>query len=139
MEMLVVMAIIGLVAAVAMPSVGAGIESVRLATATQSISAFLNSAVNYAERHQQAVDLVITPKENRFSAYSADGGFTRDLTLPDGITLESVQPEITELMLLPGGTVPGIALQIANRRGSRRLVRLDPMTGFPRVTSVETK
>ncbi len=139
MEMLVVMAIIGLLAAVAMPSVGAGIESVRLATAAESISAFLNSAVNYAERHQQAVDLVISAKENRLSAYSSDGGFTRDLALPDGIALESVQPETAEIILLPGGTVPGIGLQIANRRGSRRLVRLDPMTGFPRVTSVEQK
>ncbi len=139
MEMLVVTAIIGLMVAVATPSIGAGIDSVRLSTATGSTAAFLNSAVNYAERHQQAVEVVIEMKENRLSAYSNDGGFTRELTLPDGIGLEAVEPETSELILLPGATVPGIGIQIANRHGGRRMVRLDPMTGFPRVTSVEGK
>ena len=40
------------------------------------------------------------------------------------------------LILLPGGTVPGIGVQIANSHGSRRVVRLDPMTGYPRIESV---
>jgi hypothetical protein len=40
---------------------------------------------------------------------------------------------------MPGGAIPGIGVQIANRRGGRRIVRLDPMTGFPRVESVITK
>jgi len=35
--------------------------------------------------------------------------------------------------------VPGIAIQLANRHGGRRIVRLDPMTGFPRVERVEAK
>ena len=43
------------------------------------------------------------------------------------------------LILMPGATVPGIGIQIANRRGTRRIVRLDPMTGFPRVESVNTE
>lgn len=139
MEMLVVMAIIGLLAAVATPSVGAGIDSVRLSTATDSISAFLNTAVTYAERHQEAVDVMIAPKERRFTAFSNGGGFTRELVLPDGIALEAVQPETSELILLPGASVPGIAIQIANQHGGRRRVRLDPMTGFPRVERVEQK
>jgi hypothetical protein len=40
---------------------------------------------------------------------------------------------------MPGATVPGIGIQIANTRGARRIVRLDPMTGFPRVESVNTE
>ena len=32
--------------------------------------------------------------------------------------------------------LPGMGVQIANRRGLRRIVRIDPMTGFPRVESV---
>jgi hypothetical protein len=38
---------------------------------------------------------------------------------------------------MPGASVPGIGIQIANQRGKRRIVRLDPMTGFPRVESVD--
>jgi hypothetical protein len=43
------------------------------------------------------------------------------------------------LILMPGATVPGIGIQIANQRGVRRIVRLDPMTGFPRVESVASQ
>ena len=80
------------------------------------------------------------------SAYSNEPGFERELKLPDGILLEAVLPPIPDetdpvrrLILLPGGTVPGIGIQIANTRGGRRIVKLDPMTGFPRVESVEVK
>jgi len=40
--------------------------------------------------------------------------------------------------LLPGGTVPRIGIEIANRKGTRRLVRVDPMTGVPEVQPIET-
>jgi hypothetical protein len=146
MEMLVVMAIIGLIVSVSAPSVSAGLDSVRMASATQSIAAFLNSSVNYTERRQRPVELVISPKDRKLSAYSSEPGFERELTLPDGILLEAVLPAIPEeldptrrLILLPGSPVPGIGIQIANSRGGRRTVRLDPMTGFPRVESVEVK
>jgi len=141
MEMLVVMAIIGLIVAVTTPSVSAGIDSVRMASATDSISAFLNAAVNYAERRQQAVLVVISSKESKLSAWSNEPGFERELILPDGIQIEDQDPERAErrLILMPGATVPGIGIQIANRRGARRIVRLDPMTGFPRVESVISK
>jgi len=140
MEMLVVMAIIGPIVAVTTPSVSAGIDSVRMASATDSISAFLNAAVNYAERRQQAVLVVISSKESKLSAWSNEPGFERELILPDGIQIEDQDPERAErrLILMPGATVPGIGIQIANRRGARRIVRLDPMTGFPRVESVKT-
>ena len=65
------------------------------------------------------------------------------LVLPDGIAIESIVPNQPgeqnapyRLLLLPGASTPGIGIQIANRHGSRRIVHLDPMTGFPRVESV---
>jgi hypothetical protein len=146
MEMVVVTAIIGLIAAVAAPSVTAGIDSVRMTTATGSVSSFLNSAVNYAERRQQPVEVLIDPRQGRFSAYSNDGGLQREMALPDGILLAAVLPAAPEeadsvrrFILLPGATVPGIGIEIASSRGARRIVRLDPMTGFPRVENVERK
>jgi len=59
-----------------------------------------------------------------------------------GITLEAVLPQEPDeegprrLVLMPGGATPAIGIQLANRHGARRVVRLDPMTGFPRVESV---
>jgi len=137
-EMMVVVAIIGLIAAVSYPSAAAGIESARLVSATNSVATFLNSAVNRVERRQQPIELIISRKENRLSIYSNQPGFTRDLEMPDGISLEGPE-EDRHLILMPGATVPAIGIELANRRGARRVVRLDPMTGFPRVESVPTK
>ena len=144
-EMMVVAAIIGLIAAVSFPSASAGIESVRLVSATDSVATFLNAAVNRVERRQQPIELIVSPRENRIWLYSYEPGFTRELKMTDGIVIEAVLPGASEnpensegvrrFLLLPGATVPGIGVQIANRRGARRIVRLDPMTGFPRVES----
>ena len=140
--MLVVMTIIGLVAGLSFPAVSAGVDSVRMRSATDSVSSMLNGAANRAERHQVAVEIVISPKENRIALYSSEPGFTRELTMPAGITMEAVLPPEPEeegprhLLLMPGSSVPGIGIQLGNRHGAHRLVRLDPMTGFPRVESV---
>src|SRR6185369_3762293 len=100
-ELMVVMSIVGLIVAVSAPSVGAGLDSVRLRTASSSIASFLNAAVNHAERRQQAVAVTISPKENRLTAFSNQPGFERELILPDGIAIE--QPDaVLNLILLPG-------------------------------------
>jgi type II secretory pathway pseudopilin PulG len=143
---LVVVTIIGLVVGISFPAASAGLDSVRLASATQSAAAFINAAVNRAERRQEAVELAISPKENGMAVYSTEPGFKREFHLPDGISLDAVLPAIPEesgsvrrILLLPGAAVPGIGIQLSNRHGSRRIVRLDPMTGFPRVESVGAK
>src|ERR1035441_1971251 len=145
-EMLVVVTIIGLLAGISVPAASAGIDSVRPASGTQSVASFLNGAVNRAERREEPMEVVISPGENLLTLYSNEPGFTRELKLPDGITLEAVLPALPEgadpvrrIVLMPGATVPGIGIELANRHGVRRIVRLDPMTGFPRVESVVSR
>ncbi len=140
-----VVTVIGLMAGLSFPSVSAGLDSVRLRSATDSVASFLNFAVDRSERRQQPMEVVISPKDNLLAMYSTDPGFTRELKLPDGVAIEAVLPKQEEeqgprrLILMPGGTVPGIGVQVVNRHGSRRIVHLDPMTGFPRVESVVEK
>jgi len=141
--LLVVVTIIGLLAGISVPAASAGIDGVRLASATQSVASFLNGAVDRVERHEEPLELAISPGENLLTLTSNDAGFSRALKLPDGITLEAVLPALPEgadpvrrIVLMPGATVPGIGIQMANRHGARRIVRLDPMTGFPTVESV---
>jgi len=144
--MVVVVAIVGLIVAVSLPSATAGIDSVRLTSASRSIASFLNAAVNRAERRQQPIEVLITPKENLLALYSNEPGYTRELKMPGGITIEAVlagRPDPSDgenapyrLLLIPGAATPGIGIQIANSHGSRRIIRLDPMTGFPRVEAV---
>jgi prepilin-type N-terminal cleavage/methylation domain-containing protein len=143
-EMMVVVAIIGLIVAVVAPSVSAGIDGVRMTSAADSVATFLNGAVNRAERRQEPMELVISIKESKLALYSNEPGFTRELKMPEGILIEAVLPKIEDdpeavrrLILMPGASVPGIGIQLANRRGGKRIIRLDPMTGFPRIESVQ--
>ena len=145
--MLVVMCIVGLIIGVTTPSISAGLDSVRLATATSSVAGFLNAAVTRVERRQQPIEVVILPQENRIVIYSNEPGFTRELKMPDGVMIESVLPDLLSgdpggerrILLLPGATAPAMGVQLANRHGTRRIVRLDPMTGFPHVDKVGDK
>ena len=146
LEMLVVVAIIGVMAGISVPAISAGIDSVRLRSATDSLSSFLNAALTRAERRQQPMEVTISTKDNVLELYSTEPGYTRELKMPDGVTIEGVLPKPAEeedgphrLLLMPGGAVPGIGIQLANRHGSHRIVRLDPMTGFPRVEAVIPK
>lgn len=139
--MLVVVSIIGLMIAVSTPSIGAGIDSVRMSSATNSVANFLNAAVNRAERRQVAVELVIAPKKGTLTMYTNEPGFEKELKLPEGIRIDGILPAIEEeefrVVLMPGTAVPGIGIQLGNSHGARRIVRVDPMTGFPRVESVQ--
>jgi type II secretory pathway pseudopilin PulG len=142
--MMVVVIVIALVVSISTPSISAGIDAVRLATATSSVAAFLNSASNRAERRQRPVELVIAAKSLQF--VSTDAGSERQLTLPDGIAMEPISAlpsedaeGVSRWLFMPGGAVPSVAIQLTNQHGGRRTVRLDPMTGFPRVESVEAK
>jgi len=144
--MLVVVAIIGVMLAVVSPSLTGGLDAVRMTSATNSVAAFLNAAVNRAERRQIAVEVAISQKDSTLTMYSAEAGTPNELKLPDGILIDAVLPRTDEdadgvrrLILLPGASVPGVGIQLANRRGGRRIVRLDPMTGFPRTEYVSAE
>lgn len=145
MEMMIVMALIALLAGISFPGITAGLDTIQLNTATDNLATFLNGALNRAERRQQAIEVVILPDKNKLELHSNEPGYSRELALPDGITIEAVFPKSANepdnaprrLIVLPGSTPPAIGIQIASRRKVRRIVRLDPMTGFPRVERVE--
>jgi type II secretion system protein H len=143
-EMMVVIMIIAVIVTITTPSVSAGIDAVRLATATSSVAAFLNSASTHAERRERPVELVISAKTLQF--ISTDPGSEHEFTLPDGITMAPISAlpsedaeGVSRWLFMPGGAVPSVAIQLSNQHGGRRTVRLDPMTGFPRVEIGETK
>jgi prepilin-type N-terminal cleavage/methylation domain-containing protein len=146
LEMIVVVAIIGLMVGISYPAISAGLDSVRMSSATGSVAAFLTSAVTHAQRRQQGVALEIALKEGVLRQYSNEAGFQKEYKLPDGILIEAVLPDIgafpedvRRFMLMPGGAVPGIAIQLMNRRDGHRLIKLDPMTGYPRVEAATAR
>jgi prepilin-type N-terminal cleavage/methylation domain-containing protein len=140
-ELVIVVAIVGLIAGITYPSVSSGLESVHLASAADTVAAFLNAAMNRAERRQEIVELLISLKDNTMVVHSTEPGFERKIELPDGITIAAVLPALPEqdpnaprqFILMPGGTAPRAGIEIRNRKGTRRIVRVDSMTGVPRI------
>jgi prepilin-type N-terminal cleavage/methylation domain-containing protein len=145
-ELLIVVALVGLIAGISFPAVSAGLESIRLTSASDSLVSFFNGALNRAERRQQVIEISIPAKENVVWLYSTEPGFVRKLELPDGITIRAVWPKLPlesdeprRFLVMPGSTVPRFGVEIANRRGARRLVRVDPITGVPQIERVEAE
>ncbi len=142
-EMLIVVALIGLLVGIMFPSVSSGIDTLRLNQATSMLVSFFNDGLNRAERRQQVVELTITKSEGTLALASTEAGYNRKVSLPDGITLVKIYPEQAQdeegprrFLLYPGGAAPRVGVEIATARDVRRIVRVDPITGVPQVERV---
>ena len=141
------MAIVSLIMGITYPAVATGLETVRLSSAAESVAGFVNTALNRAERRQEVVAVEISLKDSTIALHSTDARFENKLELPDGISIQDVLPKQADaepmaprhLILLPGGTPPRVGIVLANRKGRKRIVRLDPVTGVPRIEVPEEK
>ncbi len=143
-ELVVVVAIIALMVGISFPAITSGIDSLRLNAATNGVVGFFNTGLNRAERRQQVVAITISKTENEITMRSTEPGFVRKLEIPQGVTITHIFPELPDnldaprsFLLYPGGTVPHFGVQLMNRRNVERIVRVDPITGVPRVERVE--
>jgi type II secretory pathway pseudopilin PulG len=143
-EMLIVVAIIALTVGVTFPALGSGIDSLRLASASDGVAGFLQGALTRVERRQRMMELTVSKGDNALVVAGEE--FSRRYALEDGVTIaeilpaEPVDPTAPRRFLLyPGGAAPRIALRLVNRRGSQRMVSLDPITGVARVERIEAK
>jgi prepilin-type N-terminal cleavage/methylation domain-containing protein len=143
LEALIVVALIGMMAGLSYPAVSSGLDTLRLRSASDSIVSFLNIALDHADRRQQAVEVIISPRENLLLSRTADLGFTRRLEIPPQLRIVAVQPplptvldplEPRRFLLYPGGSVPGLGVQISTLQGRTRMVSVDPITGSPGAT-----
>ncbi len=139
-EMMIVVVLIGVLVGITFPSVSSGVETLRLNAAGDSLVSFFNDALNRAERRQQAVEITILRPERALVMRSSEPGFERRLELSQGITIRAVLPPVQadpgaprSFVLLPGGAIPRLGIEIANGRNARRIVRVDPITGVPQI------
>ena len=145
-ELLIVVALVGLLAGITFPAVSSGIDSLRLRSATDAVVAFLNGGLNRAERRQQVVEVTISRAANALWLRSAEPGWVRTLEMPEGVSILTVLPKLPDetdlprrFLLYPGGTAPRFGVELANRKGARRIVRVDPITGVPLVEVGEAR
>lgn len=141
-EMIMVLAIVGMVTAIAFPSVTSGLDSVRLSSASDSIASFLNAGLNRAERRQTPVEISISIAENKIRVISDS---VRELNMPETIRIVRIHPvlptgedeQARSIILYPNGAIPRFGVEIASPKGIHRIVRVDPITGVPQVETVE--
>jgi hypothetical protein len=142
--MLVVVMLISLLVGVSYPALTSGIDSLRLNAATNGLVSFMNAGLSRAERRQEMVAITVSKLDNSIQMQSAEPGFFRRMQLPEGISIVQILPLLPEdpgaartFLLYPGGTVPPIGVQLINRRNVERVVRVDPITGVPRVEKLQ--
>jgi hypothetical protein len=140
--MMVVVTIVAIMAGAVYPSVASSLDGIRLSTSADEIVAFLNGAVERANRKQVAVEVAIDKAAGSIILHSTEAGFERQYQLPPNLTIVSIEPELPvqgsnrssrRFYIYPGGTVPRIGIGIANRNGALRLIRIDPITGAPKI------
>jgi prepilin-type N-terminal cleavage/methylation domain-containing protein len=146
-EMLVVVTIISLVVAISIPSVNSGLDSLRLHQAVRDVVSLFDAGLARAQRSQEVVEISVSPEENALWIRAPQSQFERKIELPEGVTITRVLPAgLTEdnlaarsFYLYPGGSVPRFGIEMRNRRGQRRIVSVDPITGVPRISDPEAE
>jgi prepilin-type N-terminal cleavage/methylation domain-containing protein len=128
-EMMIVMAIIAIIVAISFPAAAAGLEALRLRSASDSVIGFLNQALTRTDRHQEPTEIIVNPAERTLSMFTADPKFVKKLQLPDGIKIAGDEPR--RFLLMPGGAPPTLDIDLSNPRGAHKIVRIDPITGVP--------
>jgi prepilin-type N-terminal cleavage/methylation domain-containing protein len=130
-ELLVTLAIISLLVGVSLPSVANGLTGIRLKSAASDVAVFLTGALNRAERHEQTMEIIVYPKENKLVLVSTEPGYAKTLEMPAGIHITGDNP--MRILLMPGSAPPRVAIDLFTDHGSHRIVKLDPVTGVPEV------
>lgn len=137
-EMLIVMTIVGVLVGVSYPGITAGLDSVRMRSATDSVATFLVQAKTRMDRSQDGVLLTLDKHAGRLELHGAQPSVSRELVLEEGISILRIHPEppgdpvpVRHVVLTPGAAFPAFAIELLNRRGQRRLVRMDPLSSVP--------
>jgi prepilin-type N-terminal cleavage/methylation domain-containing protein len=143
-EMMLVVLLVSLMAALTFPGVSSGLDSIRMRTAADAVAGLLAQAMVQVERRQEPVEFTVVSDEGLIEVRSLRPGFHREYKLPDGITIDRVLPEppgeppaVRSILVFPGATFPRVTLVLVSTRGHVREIRVDPVTGVARVEQPE--
>lgn len=142
MEMMVVVFLIALLAAISFPAVTSGIDSLRMRQATDTISSVLNQCLQRAQRQQTPVELTFDRIDNALYVGVAGPTPVKRIPLPAGVKMAAILPAgplgdepRRTILLMPGAAVPRIGVLLVNDKGQQRIVSVDPITGIPQVVT----
>ena len=129
-EILIVVAIVGLMLTIAYPSFTRGLDGIRLRTTVDRVGTFFNQARNMADRRQQPVHLIVDPELRSVAAISLDQGWQSVYELPDRIGVE-IPRERASVILFPGAPSPRLRMMLTSESGGRIGLQVNIFTGVP--------
>jgi prepilin-type N-terminal cleavage/methylation domain-containing protein len=138
LEMLIVLMVVGLMVGLTYPSIGAGLDSLKLRSEADRAAALLTQGITRVERAQAPLELIIDRSAGRITLRGLRARFSRVQQLEPGLTIRQILPPLPgpgeetsrSVLLAPGEPFPAIGLVIGNTRGQQRLVRIDPLTAM---------
>ncbi len=129
-ELLVAMAIIGLMLAITFPSFTAGLDGIVLRSDIDRAGSFFNQARLQADRLQQPVQLTADPGERKLTAISVDGAWEESFALNERCSI--VFPKEKQSVILhPGTPAPRFRLLLQSERGASAGLQINIFTGVP--------
>ena len=123
-ELLVVVTLIGLLAAVAAPSVGSGIETVRLRSTAERVAATLRTGHDRALRTHHYMEVSI---DRSVELRDLEAKTVSSWEIP-----ETIRTKKTSCLIYPDGTMQA-DITLTNAKGRAVEVKMDPFTLFPEV------
>lgn len=140
-EMMIVVLLISLLAGLSFPALSAGIDTLRMKQAADSIAGILNQSLLRAERRQRPVEIIISRSENALFVLGEGPGPEKRISLPEGVRIAGILPPVPfddsqarQFLVVPGGAVPRMGVVLVNQRGAQRTISVDPITGVPQVS-----
>jgi type IV fimbrial biogenesis protein FimT len=145
-EMMVVVAIIGLVAAIGLPSIITSVQKTGMRAALSNILDVCKTARANAILHNQTESVIFYPAERKFAAESgaADhSGLVSAATLPDGVQFamldidqqDFLKSDWAKVFFYPDGTSDEMTIVLESKSDMRKIT-VEFATGIPTVSDV---
>jgi general secretion pathway protein H len=148
LELLIVMALLGVLTAVTYPSIGRGMGTLRLRTASREIAAAIRLARSKALREQQAYYLQFDIDKGEVELSSEDLKYQRSFSLPEGVVFRRVAllgedsgPYSSDraYYFAPNGLGENIEVMIANSHGRQMKIIQSSMVSSPKIEESSNK
>lgn len=139
LELVIVLAILGLAVSLVAPRFGAWSEEWTLRSAAERVAQTFRYARTRALFEQSYYVVEIDPETHGVRIFNPASGFLRAYALPRGVTIddgENPPPPVVRILFPPSGVVEERNLWLSDRRRSKYRVHVSFLLGAPVVEAV---
>ncbi len=131
-EVMVVVTIVAIAGAAILPSVAAGLDSLRLKSTADRLANTFRYAREHALRMQVVCQVTVDPQKNRVEMQALGRQVVRrEWEMPAEITVREYRPRT--FVFTPDGGSPRVQITLENPRGRTAVVEMDVLTALPSV------